>query len=162
MPRATEKGSNNVMTERSQSMHRSQIKRILEFFVIGIVFGVTEDILAVLIATDAELTFDIVGVVVLIAIPFAIISELIVDHAKFLAFDRISMLVNLSIFGRSSIQNRNTPGNLHEETAPWPHHRYHCDICNTEFETGALLQEHLDRQHTGVQIYWSIHADEAR
>ncbi len=127
-------------------MHRSQLKRILEFFVIGIVFGVTEDILAVLIATGAELTFDIVGVVILIAIPFAIISELIVDHPKFLAFDRISMLVNSSIFGRSSIQNRNTPGNLQEETAPWPHHQYHCDICNIEFETGAL-QKFKEKAH---------------
>jgi hypothetical protein len=143
-------------------MHRGQIKRVLEFFVIGIVFGVTEDILAVLIATDAELTFDIVGVVVLIAIPFAIISELIVDHPKFLTFDKLSQLVNSSIFGRSSIQNRNTPGNIQKETAPWPHHQYYCGICNTELETGAVLQEHLDRHHTGVHIQWSIHADEAR
>ncbi|SIR96815.1 hypothetical protein SAMN05421858_4832 [Haladaptatus litoreus] len=143
-------------------MHRSQIKRVLEFFVIGIVFGVTEDILAVLIATDAELTFDIVGVVVLIAIPFAIISELIVDHPKFLTFDKISVWLNSSIFGRFSVQTRNTPGTLQKETAPWPHHQYYCDICNTELETGALLQEHLDRHHTDIHIYWSIHADEAR
>ncbi len=143
-------------------MHRGQIKRVLEFFVVGIIFGVTEDILAVLIATDAELMFDIVGVVVLIAIPFAIISELIVDHPKFVTFDNRSLWLNSSVFGRSQIQTRNTPGNLQQETAPWPHYQYYCDICNTEFETGALLQEHLDRLHTGVHIQWSIHADEAR
>ncbi|WP_306061029.1 hypothetical protein [Natronococcus wangiae] len=132
---------------------------MLEFFIIGIVFGVTEDILAVLIATDAELSFDIVGVVVLIAIPFAIISELIVDHPKFLHFDVISMRISSAILGHESIQNKNPPGNLQKESAPWPHHQYYCNICNVEFETGALLQEHLNHQHPGVHINWSIHVD---
>jgi len=146
----------------SQILHRGQLKRVFEFFVIGLVFGITEDILAVLIATDAELSVEIVGVVVLIAIPFAIVSELIVDHPKFLAFDRLSTFVNSSIFGRSSRKSRNTPGHVEQETAPWPHHQYYCDICNTEFETGAILQEHLNRQHTSARINWSIHADEER
>jgi hypothetical protein len=142
-------------------MIQEKIKRLLEFFIIGIVFGVTEDILAVLIATDAELSFEIVGVVVLIAIPFAIISELIVDHPKFLHFDVISMRISSSILGHEYIQNKNPLGNFHKENAPWPHHQYYCDICNNEFETGALLQEHLDHQHPGVHIIWSIHADKA-
>jgi hypothetical protein len=142
-------------------MVQEKIKRLLEFFIIGIVFGVTEDILAVLIATDAELSFEIVGVVVLIAIPFAIISELIVDHPKFLHFDVISMQISSSILGHENIQNKNLPGDLHKETAPWPHHLYFCDICHNEFETGALLREHLDHQHPDVHIHWSIHADKA-
>jgi len=146
----------------SQILHHGQIKRILEFFLIGIVFGVTEDILAVLIATDAELSVEIVGVVVLIAIPFAIISELIVDHPKFLTFDKLSTVMGASLFNRSSRQTKNTPGTLQQETAPWPQHQYYCDICNAEFETGALLQEHLNHQHTGARINWSIHVDEAR
>jgi len=146
----------------SQILHHGQIKRILEFFLIGIVFGVTEDILAVLIATDAELSVDIVGVVVLIAIPFAIISELIVDHPKFLTFEKLSTIMESSIFSYSGRQAKNTPGTLQQETTPRPHHQYYCDICNAEFETGALLQEHLNHQHTGARIDWSIHADEAR
>ncbi len=142
-------------------MIQGQIKRLLEFFVIGVVFGVTEDILAVLIATDAELSFEIVGVVVLIAIPFAIISELIVDHPKFLHFDVISMRISSSILGHESIQNKNPPGNLQKETAPRSHHQYYCNICSIEFETGALLREHLNHRHPGVHIHWSIYADKA-
>ncbi|SFR85399.1 hypothetical protein SAMN05216559_0082 [Halomicrobium zhouii] len=142
-------------------MHHGRFKRVLEFFVVGLVFGVTEDILAVLIATDAELTTDIVGVVVLIAIPFAVVSELIVDHPKFLAFDRLSTVVNSSVFGRDDTRHGNAPGDVQRETAPRPRQQYFCDICTTEFETGAVLQEHLDRRHAGVQIYWSVHADDA-
>ncbi|PCR90580.1 hypothetical protein [Natrinema ejinorense] len=142
-------------------MTQGQIKRLLEFFIIGIVFGVAEDVLAVLIATDAQLSFDLVVVVVVIAIPFAIISELIVDHPKFLHFDVISMRISSSILGHESIQNKNPPGNFQKETAPWPHHQYYCDICNIEFETGALLREHLDHQHPGVHIHWYIHANKA-
>ncbi|WP_306060895.1 hypothetical protein [Natronococcus wangiae] len=40
----------------------------------------TEDGLAVVIATDAEVTLEVIGVVVLIALPFAVLSELVVDH----------------------------------------------------------------------------------
>lgn len=137
-------------------MDHGRLKRLLEFFVIGIIFGVTEDVLAVLIATDAELTFELVGVVVLIAIPFAILSELVVDHPRFLHFDRLAMRLRASVFGQHVVHQRDTPGSLQEETAPLSHHHYRCDICEVEFETGELLYEHLDRQHSGLQLDWRI------
>ena len=54
-----------------------------EFLVIGIVMGVAEDLLAILVATDASLSWNIVWVVLAVAIPFAFISEIIVDHPRF-------------------------------------------------------------------------------
>ena len=59
-----------------------RIGRILEFFVVGVVMGIAEDIIAVTASTDASITWKVILVVTLIAIPFAIVSELIVDHFK--------------------------------------------------------------------------------
>lgn len=61
---------------------RSRIRnRLIEFFIVGLLMGVTEDLLAILLATDAELNLKVVAVAALVAFPFAIISELIVDSA---------------------------------------------------------------------------------
>ncbi len=57
--------------------------RFLEFFLIGVVFGVFEDILAVQFATGEPITLKVIWIVFLVALPFAIISEYIVDHPKF-------------------------------------------------------------------------------
>jgi hypothetical protein len=48
--------------------------------------GTLEDILAVVFATDAKFSWDILWVVMLIAVPFAFISELVVDHPSFWKF----------------------------------------------------------------------------
>jgi len=57
--------------------------RILEFFVIGIVFGVTEDFIAIKVAAGATSTLDTIKVAFWVALPFAIFSELVVDHPGF-------------------------------------------------------------------------------
>ena len=57
--------------------------RFLEFFLIGVVLGIFEDVLAVWFATGEPITLKVIGVVFLVALPFAIISEYIVDHPKF-------------------------------------------------------------------------------
>ena len=66
-------------------MRKRHIYRFLEFFVIGFVMGVTEDILAIHFATDAAITIEVVYIAALVALPFAVFSELIVDwkHIKF-------------------------------------------------------------------------------
>lgn len=56
--------------------------RILEFFIIGLCMGVVEDIIAVAVSTGESITWNVLIVVTLVAIPFAIISELVVDHLK--------------------------------------------------------------------------------
>ncbi len=71
-------------------MKTHRLKRLLEFFVIGLVFGVTEDVLAVALTTEAEVTPEMIGLIVLIALPFAVISELIVDHPQFGHFERLA------------------------------------------------------------------------
>ncbi len=63
-------------------------RRIIEFFIIGIIFGITEDMIAVMVATDAKFSWEILWVVTLVAIPFAIISELIVDRVEFPAIKK--------------------------------------------------------------------------
>jgi len=64
-------------------MKRIQKIRLIEFIVIGIVMGLLEDILAIFFATDAEITLRVVFVVLAVAIPFAFISEIVVDHPRF-------------------------------------------------------------------------------
>jgi len=55
------------------------ISHLIEFFVVGVVFGVTEDIIAIKFATDAKITWHVLKVAVIVAIPFAILSELLID-----------------------------------------------------------------------------------
>lgn len=64
-------------------MKRKYINRLIEFFIIGIAMGITEDILAITIATDAPITANVLLVVFLVALPFAAISELVVDWRHF-------------------------------------------------------------------------------
>jgi len=64
-------------------MSRSKKIRLLEFLVIGVFMGVLEDLIAVLVATDSELNFRIVWIVLLVAVPFAFVSEIVVDHPRF-------------------------------------------------------------------------------
>ena len=55
----------------------------VEFFVFGVLMGVTEDLIAVLIATGEPITMRVVMIATLVALPFAAFSELIVDRMDF-------------------------------------------------------------------------------
>lgn len=57
--------------------------RLIEFAVVGVVMGTAEDLLAVSLATDDAFSWHILWVVFLVALPFAFISEIVVDHPKF-------------------------------------------------------------------------------
>lgn len=61
--------------------HGLSLGRIIEFIVIGIIAGIIEDLIAVYAAAGV-FDWKIVGIVTVITIPFAVISELIVDHFK--------------------------------------------------------------------------------
>lgn len=65
------------------SSRRKTLIRFLEFFVIGVVFGLGEDLLAIHFATDATINMKTVWITLLIAVPFAVFTELIVDHPGF-------------------------------------------------------------------------------
>ena len=56
---------------------------ILQFFIIGVVMGVSEDLLAIHFATNAKITWEVFKVAFIVALPFAIISELVVDMKIF-------------------------------------------------------------------------------
>jgi hypothetical protein len=51
--------------------------------VIGVVFGLGEDLLAIHFATDATINAKTVWITLLVAFPFAVFTELIVDHPGF-------------------------------------------------------------------------------
>lgn len=58
---------------------RKKLEIFFEFLIFGILMGVTEDLIAIRATTDADFTLRTLWVVTLVAIPFAIFGELIVD-----------------------------------------------------------------------------------
>jgi len=68
----------NIMSRR-----RKFFIRFLEFFVIGVGFGLAEDLIAIHFATDASIDIRTVWIVLLVAFPFAVFTELVVDHPGF-------------------------------------------------------------------------------
>ena len=145
-------------------MHVQRLTRLLEFFVIGVVFGVTEDVLAVVIATDAEVTIEVIGVVVLIAIPFAILSELVVDHPRFLHFERLAILLKRARTTDSAGEHRLSPrihsdGRREHVMSP-KHHHHRCNLCGDDFDTGDRLREHVERRHPKEDVHWWVVAED--
>ncbi len=57
--------------------------RIVEFIIIGLIANSLDNIVAIRFAAGAELTPAVLGKIFLLVIPFAILSELIVDHPDF-------------------------------------------------------------------------------
>lgn len=70
------------------------LERFLEFLLIGVVMGLVEDLLALKLATGAEIDLRVIGIVLLVAIPFAAFSELIVDHEKFPIWRRLFEIIS--------------------------------------------------------------------
>jgi len=64
-------------------MEPKKIEVMFEFLVFGIVIGIVEDLLAIKLATGERITLQTVGIIVLLAIPFAIIGELVADRIDF-------------------------------------------------------------------------------
>jgi hypothetical protein len=63
---------------KKKTAHRIGV--MIEFFIFGVIIGITEDLIAIKFATDAEITWNVIWIVVLVAIPFAILGELVVDN----------------------------------------------------------------------------------
>lgn len=67
-------------------LEKEAIKKVeifAEFLVFGIIIGIVEDLIAVKLTTGDMITWTMVGIIVLVTIPFAIIGELIVDNIDF-------------------------------------------------------------------------------
>lgn len=67
--------------QNSIMLKAKYLKRFAEFFIIGLVFGMVEDLIAIGAVSDVIVTPRVLGVVFLVALPFAIVSELVVDGA---------------------------------------------------------------------------------
>jgi hypothetical protein len=81
--------------------------RLLEFFLIGLVMGIVEDVLAILLATDAKIDLRVVAVAGLVALPFAVISELVVDQRWFPAFvKRLLKIEHQVVHGVEVLESR--------------------------------------------------------
>ena len=66
-------------------MDKKRFKRLevfFEFLIFGVIMGVVEDLIAIKLTTDAEFTPRVVLIVTLVAIPFAIIGEILVDKKE--------------------------------------------------------------------------------
>lgn len=61
---------------------------LLEFFVYGLLLGITEDLIAIFIATGEPITLRVILIAAAVALPFAIFSELVVDKLDFLGKKR--------------------------------------------------------------------------
>lgn len=81
-------------------MRKRTLERFLEFLLIGVVLGVTEDIIAVKMSTGTTIDLNVILVVVLVAIPFAVFSELVVDRKDFRIISSIA-----SLLGRENDRN---------------------------------------------------------
>lgn len=71
---------------------RKKTLRIIEFLVIGVIAGVIEDVLAVEAVAHIRITPKVLLIILGIAVPFAALSELVVDHPRFwelLQFKRV-------------------------------------------------------------------------
>ena len=71
-------------------MDRYRLERFLEFLVIGVILGVTEDLIAVKLATGAEFTLEMLLIVIGVTIPFAAFSELVVDSDEHAIIKKIT------------------------------------------------------------------------
>jgi len=64
-------------------MNPKRLEVAFEFLIFGIVIGIIEDILAVKLVTGQSITWRAIGIIILIAIPFAIIGEIFADKIDF-------------------------------------------------------------------------------
>jgi hypothetical protein len=63
-------------------MRLKKLEVMLEFLIFGIVLGVVEDAIAVKLISGEPITWSVVGIIVLITIPFAVLGELVVDNVS--------------------------------------------------------------------------------
>lgn len=80
---APEETPNPQQRPAPRSAFSARKLRIIEFALIGVVLGITEDLLAIFIATDEPFSFHVLWAVFLVALPFAFFSELVVDQPRF-------------------------------------------------------------------------------
>jgi hypothetical protein len=61
-----------------------RLEVFMEFLIFGIVMGVVEDLIAVTLITGSPVGWRGIFIIILVAIPFATIGELVIDRIEFL------------------------------------------------------------------------------
>ncbi len=69
---------NLISTNKRKGLKRLEV--FLEFMIFGLVMGVVEDLIVITLLTGKAITLEVVGIVFLVTLPFAIVGELIVDN----------------------------------------------------------------------------------
>jgi hypothetical protein len=64
-------------------MHRNAWLRILEFVVAGVLLDLLETATVFRVTAGRSLVLKEIGLAILVIIPFAIITEIIIDHPRF-------------------------------------------------------------------------------
>lgn len=59
-----------------------RLEVFLEFLIFGVMMGIAEDLIVVKLSTGASITWKTLGIITLVAVPFAAIGELIVDRIE--------------------------------------------------------------------------------
>lgn len=71
------------------SWQRAEV--VFELLVFGVIIGIVEDIVAIRLVTDTPITWTVIGIVVLVTVPFAILGEVVFDNIDFANFLRESI-----------------------------------------------------------------------
>lgn len=79
---------------RAKRLFSRRVEIFLEFLVFGVAVGIIEDLLAIGLATEATITWEVVGIAFLVAVPFAFLGEVIVDRKHLIPV--LSSLNNLA------------------------------------------------------------------
>lgn len=79
-----------------------RLEVFFEFLIFGIVMGITEDLIAIQLTTDAQITWHLVWIVTLVAIPFAAVGELIIDRTDIKTYQRIKRRIKRRIMKRTN------------------------------------------------------------
>lgn len=69
---------------------RYRAERFTEFLLVGVVLGVIEDMLAVMLVTGESFNLQMLGIVLMVALPFAAFSELIVDSNESKIIEKVA------------------------------------------------------------------------
>lgn len=69
---------------------KQRLERFIEFLVVGVVLGIIEDMIAIMLITGESFNLRMLGIIVMVAVPFAAFSELIVDNDEYEIIERIA------------------------------------------------------------------------
>ena len=68
-----------LLPNRVKKNRRDYFEIFFKFFIFGFIMGLTEDLLAVVLATGHPITWHVIGICALVALPFAFLGEIVLD-----------------------------------------------------------------------------------